>query len=307
MLNNKIVVLMTTYNPTEYIFEQIESILNQKGVVVELIIRDDASSEKKNLNKIKLMYPNITIIEGEVNLGVAENIKSLLMYASKNFSDYEFFAYSDQDDVWRENKLSAALSSLSKLNLDKPALYYANLLVTDSALKPTHELFKKNVVKNTLGQGLAQVFLFACTTMFNKNMIMEVVKYDFNSLGFDSLIYYIGIINRNIVFDNNPHILYRQHGFNVSGKKEKGLSYFISKVFGILANNVETKPMQIKAKFIEAYLSDLLTVDERDMVKKVSNYSGMLSRLNIIFDSRIQSGYCPKDIYRWLRLLMGNY
>lgn len=41
----KINVLMSTYNGEKYLKEQIDSILNQKGVEVYLTIRDDGSTD----------------------------------------------------------------------------------------------------------------------------------------------------------------------------------------------------------------------------------------------------------------------
>ena len=42
----KVLVLMSSYNGEKYIREQIESILNQKGVNVSILVRDDGSSDR---------------------------------------------------------------------------------------------------------------------------------------------------------------------------------------------------------------------------------------------------------------------
>ena len=41
----QVTVLMSTYNGKRFLKEQIESILNQSGVEVTLVIRDDGSSD----------------------------------------------------------------------------------------------------------------------------------------------------------------------------------------------------------------------------------------------------------------------
>ena len=43
---NTITVLMSTYNGEKYLTEQIESIINQKDVNVNLLVRDDGSTDK---------------------------------------------------------------------------------------------------------------------------------------------------------------------------------------------------------------------------------------------------------------------
>ena len=44
-MKTTITVLMSTYNGTKYLREQIDSILNQKDVEVRLIVRDDGSKD----------------------------------------------------------------------------------------------------------------------------------------------------------------------------------------------------------------------------------------------------------------------
>ena len=41
----KVCVLLSSYNGEKYLKEQIESIINQKGVEVDLYIRDDGSTD----------------------------------------------------------------------------------------------------------------------------------------------------------------------------------------------------------------------------------------------------------------------
>ncbi len=301
----KVCVLMTTYNPKHYLDEQIKSIFKQKGVETEIIIRDDASVDKNFLKK----YYNdkrITIIEGNKNVGVAGNIKLLLKYALTNKQEYDFFAYSDQDDVWKSDKLERICTVLSNMDSTSPALYYSNLLVVDEQLNPSHRLFKKNVVKNTLGQSLSQVFLFACTSGFNRKMIEEVVKYNFEILGFDSLLYYIGIIYQQIYYDEIPHILYRQHGDNVSGQKEKGWKYFVHKISTVLFKN-KFATFRYNAQFLLENFMNLLSEQDKALVKKVAFYDTFTDRVKLLLNKQLKAGYQPKDFYRMCRILIGRY
>ncbi|CYU69377.1 glycosyltransferase%2C group 2 family protein [Streptococcus suis] len=306
-LNNgkKICILMTTYNPSNYLYEQLDSIFEQEGVELEVIIRDDASTQKDILRDVQHKYP-ITLLEGKKNLGVAGNIKELLLYVAENKREYDLFAYSDQDDVWLREKMKKAISAHENLNPEKPGVYYSNLQVVDEFLTPTHKLFKKGIVKNSFGQSLAQVFLFACTSVFNKIMLDELIKYNFSDLGFDSLLYYLGILNENIIYDDTPYIFYRQHGQNVSGQKEQGLKYIKNKLIHFFYQS-ERAVMKNKAQYIVENLSPYLSEKNYLLAHQVSAYSGLLSRLALIGNSDIQAGYYPKDIYRWLRLLLGRY
>lgn len=302
---------MTTYNPKKYVVEQVNSILLQKDVDVKIIIRDDASTSKEWLSKIPI-NDKIKVIYGDKNIGVARNIMFLVKYAFENEADFEYFAYSDQDDVWNDDKLITALNSLEDCSHEKPCLYYSNLLVVDENLDNGFPMFKKGIVKNTLAQSLAQIFNFACTSVFNYRMIEALINQPIDYMGFDHLLYYIGIIKGDIIYDDIPHILYRQHGDNVSGVKRSGVKYFITKIGLLHKKRKDTAragggSFKDMARYIKKYFYEDLSKQDRELVEKVATYDGIVSRMRIIMDNRIKAGYMPKDFYGMIRLLIGKY
>jgi rhamnosyltransferase len=311
MIDNKkkIVVMMTTYNPKEYLLEQVKSVLEQKMVNVELIIRDDCSTDKFYLEKIKLIE-NVKVIEGKHNLGVGGNIQELLRYAFDNYDEsMNYFAYCDQDDVWFSDKLKVAIDRLDTMNKEKPCLYYSNLLVTDAELKPSHNQFKSGIVRNQFSQAYAQVFVFACTTVFNKKMLDELVKYDINEIEglFDYLIYYLAILYGDIYYDETPHIFYRQHGDNVSGQKRKGIPYVLNKLKVFPKSKNDSQIFKKMAVFALKHFSEYLSNEQKEVLEKLATYNTLKSRLDLIFDKHIDAGYQPKRFFCNLRLLLNRY
>ena len=104
---------MATYNGEKYLAEQLDSIINQTYHNWNLLIRDDNSTDRtleiiqdyqKKDNRIKLLKDN------KGNLGIVKNFEELL----KN-SESEFIMFSDQDDIWIENKLDAYLKTAEKI------------------------------------------------------------------------------------------------------------------------------------------------------------------------------------------------
>lgn len=303
---DKVCVLMTTYNPKKYFLEQIESILSQEDVDVEIVLRDDGSINKSFLNQIKC-NSKITILEGE-NLGVANNIMTLINYAYEYKKGYKYFAYSDQDDVWQPKKLKAGIENLSKLPFDKPALYYSNLQVVDKNLNPTHMLFKPNVVNNTRGQSLSQVFCFACTTVFNFKMIEELTEYNIGYMGFDSLIYYIAIFTGNITYDENSYILYRQHGSNVSGEHVNGIRKLKKRIVQVLRFQDLEATFELNAKYLLDNMIHKLSADDIELLNVVKLYrENFRFKVRLIFNKEIKAGYFPKDIYNLMRIILNKY
>ena len=97
-------VVMATYNGSEFIREQLDSIKNQTMHVDEVVICDDRSKDdtveivRSFIADNSLQGWNIEV--NEVNLGYGSNFNKALLKAS---GDYIFF--SDQDDIWEPDKV----------------------------------------------------------------------------------------------------------------------------------------------------------------------------------------------------------
>ena len=107
-------VLMAAYNGAAYIQEQIASILNQEGVDVHLFISLDQSTDEtwtiinslaKSDNRI-----NILPITSHIFGGAGPNFYRLI--SDVDFSDFDYLAFADQDDLWRSDKLFRAYQIL---------------------------------------------------------------------------------------------------------------------------------------------------------------------------------------------------
>jgi glycosyltransferase involved in cell wall biosynthesis len=91
-------VIVPAYNFEKYIEECIDSIYQQKiNYGFDVIIRDDGSSDntKNVLINLKEKYPYLKILNGDINLGMLENIKTLL-----NSCTTKYIAYIDGDDYF---------------------------------------------------------------------------------------------------------------------------------------------------------------------------------------------------------------
>lgn len=108
----KVCILMATFNGEKYIREQVESILGQTGVNIFIFISDDLSLDKTG--QILNDYAgksNISILQNSERYGsAAGNFFSLLKRV--NFDNFDFVAFSDQDDIWNMEKLSIGVSYL---------------------------------------------------------------------------------------------------------------------------------------------------------------------------------------------------
>lgn len=123
----KVAVLLSSYNGEQYIKEQINSIYKQTYKDFSLYVRDDGSSDacKELLRKLKSKY-GFELFEGE-NLGFVGSFMWLL----RNVKDADYYAFADQDDIWKEGKLKKAVDWFVKseqegfIRADRPALFHS--------------------------------------------------------------------------------------------------------------------------------------------------------------------------------------
>jgi glycosyltransferase involved in cell wall biosynthesis len=108
----------------------LDSLRAQEGVRVDLHVRDDGSSEATLavLARFAEAWPELAKVQSGPNLKPAASFLELLQTAPP---DADFYAFSDQDDVWLPQKLARATDALAA---DNKAQHRANSLGADVSL-----------------------------------------------------------------------------------------------------------------------------------------------------------------------------
>jgi glycosyltransferase involved in cell wall biosynthesis len=128
----KLSVALCTYNGEKFIREQLESILQQRVKVHEIVVCDDASTDntiqivdaisRRNLGIISVYYNNN-------NVGAIKNFEKSI---SLTTGDFIFLA--DQDDIWRPDKTEKMISKFGQES--RALLVFSNgELIDESGLK----------------------------------------------------------------------------------------------------------------------------------------------------------------------------
>lgn len=220
----KIDILLATYNGETYLKEQLDSILNQTYSNFRILISDDNSEDStKNIieeyakkdNRIKFFFQ-------ERNLGVIANFEFLLKKV-----EAEFYMFSDQDDIWKDNKIELSMKKILEENCD---LVYTNLEVVDKDLNITYDSYWKlkgleeKVKKyNNFESLYLNNFITGCTMLSKSKFISEILplpkesKYVLHD-------YWTALIvsqRGKISYIEEPLIKYRQHKKNSVGSKKK--------------------------------------------------------------------------------------
>ena len=220
----KVDILLATYNGARFLKEQLDSILNQTHTEFRLIISDDKSTDKTRaiIEEYAAKDSRIEYHFQKKNLGVIKNFEFLL---KKVESDY--FMFSDQDDIWKENKIEL---SLAKLKEDDADLVYSDLEVVDRDLKTIYKSYWKlkgleNKVKkyNNFEALYLTNFITGCTMLSKKKFIDLILplptksKYVLHDYWVSLIVSQHGVLT----YVKEPLIKYRQHKDNKIGSRKR--------------------------------------------------------------------------------------
>ena len=205
-------VCVATFNGGKYIKEQINSILVQLGKEDELIISDDGSTDN-TLEIIRELGDNRIKLYQNINMhGYAHNFENALTHAS---GDYIFF--SDQDDVWLPNKVEAMLPHLQHDNF-----VISDAYITNDELEIKGRLSSWRTYKKGYLQNLFKSIYAGCTCAFTKRIKEYALPFPSTKyIQHDNWIGLLCELKFNVVYVDEPLILYRRHNSNTSGAGSK--------------------------------------------------------------------------------------
>lgn len=221
----KVLVLMSTYNGECYLRDQLSSLYRQECVDVHLLVRDDGSSDGtiSILNEFSDKYGKMTILMGE-NMGPAKSFHYLIYLAHLEYKGYDYYAFCDQDDVWKSDKIKNAVALLEGESAILK-LYYSRTTLTDALLNPI-ECHSVNEIVNSLYANVISNHSPGCTQVFNYNLLCKVAflstDIQKNTSSFipmhDCWVAVVAYAcGSKVIVDNSSYILYRQHGKNSVG------------------------------------------------------------------------------------------
>ena len=299
-----VAVIMSTYNGEKYLAEQLDSILAQDGVHVELFIRDDGS--KDSTRDILLSYAernaNVHLDFGE-NLGFARSFLTELAAAS----GFEYYAFSDQDDVWKPEKLTTAIEAIkqeeSRRGKNIPIVWQSNCFVTDENLnvkRITVSHRRKRTIESFILRGHAR----GCAMVINTKVKELIKTHGSFPRGHDAIALMHTYANGgSSLFDSRAFVYYRQRGNNVSATqtswtgiiKTEAQRFYKGRDLGV-----------ITAKSLLDTYGDELAPQIRKQLTLVAEHKHKFSaRLKIVFSPNFSAGILSVTIIGKLKALLG--
>lgn len=227
----RVQILLATYNSTKFLRKQLDSIFAQDYQNFQLLIRDGGSVDATLdiINEYQKRYEGMIEFVGSQKANAIQNFSALLTAAS---ADYIMF--SDHDDVWFPNKISATLNLMLQLeklhSKNTPLLIHAESLVTDEKLqylgKTGSERQRLNPRRSLSNQLLLQNVAPGNTMLVNAALKKLAVPIPDSAVMHDHWCMLVASVFGIISYCNTPVLYYRQHGDNIFGAPEVSLYYY---------------------------------------------------------------------------------
>ena len=217
-----IVVLLATYNGSEYLKQQLDSLFKQTFSDFRIVVHDDGSSDATLdiINTYRNNYPEkIELLYGDSLGSPKANFLWMLTQV-----EAEIYFFCDQDDVWHETKIEKSLYALGKINT--PACVFTDMWVTDESLNVRSDSFIRYIGRTPDNTAYSQILIdnpAAGTTMcFNKalrDLVVELLpEIDINNIPMhDALLLALADIMGQVIAIDEPLVYYRQTGHNTMG------------------------------------------------------------------------------------------
>ena len=228
----KIAIILGFYEGYEFINKQLQSIFDQTHQNFIIFVTDDNSKDNFAIEKLKINERNkkkIRVGFRNKNIGYAKNFLNALV----SINDYfDYYAFSDQDDIWHPEKLEKAIKSLEEYPDNQANLYgpRTQLIGKSEEIKLGKSIeFKKSP---SFQNALTQNIFGGNTMVFNRNAFDLICSSNLDQkiIAHDWWCYQIiSGAGGNVFYDKNIYLKYRQHNNNLIGSnislKDKWLRF----------------------------------------------------------------------------------
>lgn len=219
MSSAHVTICMSTYNGEKFISEQLDSFRNQTHENWSLVIHDDGSTDGtidiiKNYSHVD---QRIKLVSDDGHMGVKRAFLSLL-----KIEDSEYYAFSDQDDVWHSDKLAILLTDLQHRDSTVPTLIYSDFDEIDATGNDITDYSLDRHFQSDFKSFLHTNTVTGCTCLFNRSLRNLIVEH-MDALNYDQMYMHdwwatlVASAFGTVLINRQRLVSYRQHGNNVVG------------------------------------------------------------------------------------------
>ena len=232
-----VLIMMASYNGEKYIYQQIESILRQTYKNFLLIIQDDNSTDN-TVDIIKsfiALDSRVVLWHNNGKHGAYENFHSLINKCKK-MNSFDYYMFSDHDDIWNENKIEVLVKELEKIDISGlPLMAYADMCIIDENNNITQNSVNAifNLEYKNKWSTLYNHVIYGCNAIMNKKLFELVPCVDINEeichiLCHDNYYGKFAAFFGNLIYINKSLMKYRRYSSNVTAGHD--YSYGLKKI-----------------------------------------------------------------------------
>lgn len=226
--NPKVTVLLTTFNGSCFLDEQLASLNGQQNVEVEVIVNDDGSFDgtMEVLNTWKERGLIVSVFKSN-RIGSTKAFLKLLQECNTS----QYVAFCDQDDIWEPEKLAKQVSLCEK---DVPTLVFSRRRFINSSGVSVG--FSPNLKrKPNFGNALIENIAPGNTILLNFSAVKKVNEYRSPEIAhYDAWLYLLISAFGQCKFINEPLVRYRIHENNQIGLRKYNLHNFETSALNFL-------------------------------------------------------------------------
>ena len=307
---NRVAILLSTFNGERFLSAQLESLLNQTFEEWTLYWRDDGSTD----NSVALVEEFArTAGQGRcvqvqctsTRLRPAASYLTLLAAVQDRLADSDMIAFADQDDVWLPNKLARGVAALRNLANETPALYCARQMLVDEALAPLG-LSRKLTQPAGFPAALIQNVTTGCTLVLNRRAVAMVANSTPPAASLHDWWCYLVVTagGGRLIADDEATVLYRQHTANMIGARTSMPRRALAALRRGRAIYMEVLRQHIGALLAQPHL---LTPGARTQVETLDRAlkGSLLHRLAALFMPGLRRQTAPEMAGFWMWFLAG--
>lgn len=260
-------VVLATFNSSNYITQQLNSIINQEKQIDEMIIVDDCSSDDtiSIINRIIKKYNlrNWYIFKNKKNLGYKQTFRRAISMAHG-----DIIILCDHDDIWMKNKVSLIDKSFKD---NKNILYLATSYVqidSKNITKKIHlkknrannNLIKHSVIPHELNKlNFKDIATYniapGCTCAFSRKILPDFLAFKNCLLPHDWELATISAVKNGLYYLDIPTTKYRVYDGNTIGLGHQ--SNYKKRVNLCQQNMEEKEEMLLLVRKIDASKNDI--------------------------------------------------
>jgi glycosyltransferase involved in cell wall biosynthesis len=231
---------MATFNGERFVDAQLRSILAQLDADDEIVIVDDASTDRTRERIAAFSDPRIRLHANERNEGVFGSFERALRMTS---GDVVFLA--DQDDVWLPGKRARLCEALESDAAVTVALSDAQVIDADGAVVAPSFMALRGGFRSGLLSTLTKNRYLGCAMAFKRQLLDIALPIPPDVPMHDMWLGAISVLVGRTVYVDRPLMQYRRHSANVSPSRPADLARMLLWRWR-LARNVAARALVVR-------------------------------------------------------------